>query len=262
MSNIKIVFFDIDSTLYDRQKKVPASAAAAIETLQRRGIKTVIATGRAPFMFGNLRSELDIHSYVSLNGSYVVFNDRPLYKNPLTKKILDQLEAESSERDHRLIFVNEKTMKIDGKLSPVVKEGFSSLKLNLPFPEQDPDFYKHADVYQALLFYNERDNTDYLKRAPLNTFRYVRWHREAVDVIPRSGSKASGIKTMLEKLGIAPDEACAFGDGHNDVEMLSFVGTGVAMGNAVDEAKEAASFITERAEQDGIATGLKHLDLI
>lgn len=47
----KIVFFDIDDTLLDAQKELPASAKAAVRQLQKQGIYTAIATGRAPFLY-------------------------------------------------------------------------------------------------------------------------------------------------------------------------------------------------------------------
>ncbi|MDD9147198.1 Cof-type HAD-IIB family hydrolase [Sporolactobacillus sp. CQH2019] len=262
MSEIKIVFFDIDDTLYDQDKKIPESTAEAIEKLQRKGIITAVATGRGPFMFADLRRQLNIHTFVSYNGSYVVHENEPALRNPLSRPILQELEKESSEIGNRLVFLNEQTMRIDGKKNDRVEKGIASLKLNFPFPEEDPGFYKQHDIYQALLFYSERDDSSYLRKEPLNTFRYVRWHPYGVDVIPNGGSKASGIGSILEKMNLSADEACAFGDGNNDVEMLSFVGTGVAMGNAVAGVKKAADFVTRPVNKDGVYYGLKNIGLL
>lgn len=262
MTEIKIVFFDIDNTLFDRNKQVPDSAAEAIKKLQQKGILTAIATGRAPFMFKRLREKLQIHSFVSFNGSYVVDRDKTIFRNPIPAGVLDQLEKQASEKDKRVIFLNEQAMRIDGTLDPHIKESISSLKLGIPFPEKDDQFYKHHDIYQGMLFYSEDDKTDFLKKEPLNELRYIRWHPNAVDIIPQHGSKAMGIRTLLNKMGIPPEAACAFGDGNNDVEMLRYVGTGVAMGNAVESARSAADRVTRTADQDGIYHGLKDLGLI
>lgn len=54
----------------------------------------------------------------------------------------------------------------------------------------------------------------------------------------------------------------AFGDGGNDTDMLEFVGTGIAMGNAADAAKAAADYITDDVEHDGIFNALKHFGVI
>lgn len=262
MSNVKIVFFDIDNTLYDQDKSVPESTAEAVGELQKKGIITAIATGRAPFMFDRLRKQLDIHSFISFNGSHVVCQDEPVFKNPFPKPALQKLENESSGLGRPLVFLNEKTMRIDSTLNSQVKASMASLKLNIPLPEEDRSFYINHDIYQALLFYSEQDDASYLEKEPLDSFSYVRWHKYAVDVIPQKGSKASGIRKLLKKLNLSADEACAFGDGNNDIEMLSFVGTGVAMGNAVDRAKGAADFVTRPVNKDGIYYGLKEIGLL
>jgi hydroxymethylpyrimidine pyrophosphatase-like HAD family hydrolase len=77
-----------------------------------------------------------------------------------------------------------------------------------------------------------------------------------------NSNKAVGLTKLLERFGIAPDEAVAFGDGLNDMEMLSLVGMGVAMGNARDELKQVADMVTLSAEEDGVRYGLKRLGLI
>lgn len=70
--NKKIIFFDIDGTLLDHEKKVPATTKESIQELKEAGHIVAIATGRAPYHFEELREELGIHSYVCLNGQYVV----------------------------------------------------------------------------------------------------------------------------------------------------------------------------------------------
>ena len=57
-------------------------------------------------------------------------------------------------------------------------------------------------------------------------------------------------------------DTIAFGDGKNDISMLKSVKTGIAMGNAVDELKEIATFVTENVLDDGIFKALDKLHLI
>lgn len=57
-------------------------------------------------------------------------------------------------------------------------------------------------------------------------------------------------------------DTIAFGDGRNDIEMLETAGLGIAMGNAVDEAKAVADYVTARIEDDGIQKALKKFKLI
>ncbi|MCO7126258.1 Cof-type HAD-IIB family hydrolase [Sporolactobacillus shoreicorticis] len=262
MTKPKIVFFDIDDTLYDQNKLVPDSTAEAIKKLQEQGVITAIATGRSPFMFRALRSQLDIHSFVSINGSYVVHNDKPVYTNPLAADTLGTLVSQTREIGWSLAFVTDKSLKMDGEPDDKARASIESLKLPVSFPESDPHFFENHEVYQGLLFYSDHDEAGFLRNEPFNRFRYVRWHKYGVDVIPRYGSKAEGIKQLLKQLNLTPDEACAFGDGNNDIEMLSYVGTGIAMGNAVDEAKKSADLVTTSVHQDGIYNGLKQVGLL
>ena len=82
-------------------------------------------------------------------------------------------------------------------------------------------------------------------------------------VIPARGmNKAVGLQELIDQLGIARGEVAAFGDNYNDVEMLKLAGTAVAMGNAVEEVKALADYVTTSSDQDGIARALAHLGCI
>ena len=77
-----------------------------------------------------------------------------------------------------------------------------------------------------------------------------------------SNSKASGIECMIRHFGIAREECIGFGDGGNDIEMLDYCGIGVAMGNAADEVKRHADFVTTSVDEEGIEYALKSLQII
>src|SRR5699024_1098951 len=96
----KIVFFDIDGTLVNDEKNIPTSAKKAIETLKQNNVYVVIATGRAPFMFENIRQELGIDSFVSFNGQYVVFEGETIYENPIDREPLKNLYQASKENNY------------------------------------------------------------------------------------------------------------------------------------------------------------------
>ena len=76
--------------------------------------------------------------------------------------------------------------------------------------------------------------------------RGVRWNPLFVDVIPNDGGKGKGIEKLLYYMGLSKDEAMAFGDGGNDIEMLEFVKYGVAMGNAGEDVKKSAALCNRR----------------
>ena len=89
-----------------------------------------------------------------------------------------------------------------------------------------------------------------------------RWHPLFTDLIPEGSSKAVGIECLLKHFGIRREETMAFGDGANDIEMLDYVGTGVAMGNAADIVKAHADYVTDSSDDDGIANALTRLGII
>ena len=83
----------------------------------------------------------------------------------------------------------------------------------------------------------------------------------SIDITNISTNKGTGITHVKDVLNFK-GETYAFGDGRNDIEMLETVKIGVAMGNAVDEAKAVANYETDRIENDGIVKALKHFELI
>jgi hypothetical protein len=119
---------------------------------------------------------------------------------------------------------------------------------------------EHA-VYQAWLFFDEELDADLmpeiLERYP--DFDLVRWHKNAVDVLPKAINKWTGCQWVMEQTGFQAHQAIAFGDGLNDMEMLQGVGLGVAMDNGHPELKAVANRIAPALHLDGVATMLNEL---
>ncbi|MGN7310199.1 Cof-type HAD-IIB family hydrolase [Alkalicoccobacillus gibsonii] len=253
-----MIFFDIDGTLYNHEKELPASTKRSIQALQQAGHEVAIATGRSPFFFKELREELGIDSFVSFNGQYVVYKGETIYANPLDSEAVEKLTEFAATRNHPLVYMNHETMRSNIADHPAIEESLNSLKF-LP-PENDPHFHKERDLYQTLLFCTEGEELEYSEA--FDSIRFVRWHPSSVDVIPAEGSKAIGIRHLIEKLGFTMDQVYAFGDERNDLEMLSEAGHGVAMGNAPQVVKDAARYVTKAVDEDGIEHGLKMVGLL
>ena len=66
----------------------------------------------------------------------------------------------------------------------------------------------------------------------------------------------------MNRFGLMPEEIMAFGDAENDIGMLSFAGIGVAMGNARDNVKAAADYVTDDVDSNGISNALQYFDLL
>ncbi|MEK3837844.1 Cof-type HAD-IIB family hydrolase [Paenibacillus sp. FSL R7-0128] len=254
----KTIFFDIDGTIYDEDKNIPASTREAIAELKRRGHHVAIATGRADYMFEGLRGELRIDSYVSLNGQYVVYEGKPVYKNPIATSVLEELTLFAEKLDHPVAYTDTAGMRVNVADHEYINTSVGSLKL--VFPTHDAGYFLKNDIYQAMIFCPQESQQIYAERYPELSF--IRWHPLCMDVLPGNGSKANGIAEMLKVIGVEKEEVYAFGDGLNDVEMLGYVGYGIAMGNGEQEAKAAASFITKSVREDGIYEGLKMVGLL
>lgn len=255
----KIVFFDIDGTIYNKEKKVPPSTVQAIQKLKENNVFVAIATGRAPFMYDDLRKQLNIDYCISFNGSYIVHNEEVIYKRPLSTEDISNLEKFASSHNHPMIFLDENDHYTNCKNHRHIQISIKE-DLKLHYPHYDPYYFQENDIYQALIFCLPNEESIYQEQFP--QFGYVRWHRYSIDVLPPGGSKASGIEVVLQKLNIDRKNSFAFGDGLNDLEMLQYVGVGVAMGNGHEKVKACADLVTKSVDDEGIEYALKELELI
>lgn len=88
------------------------------------------------------------------------------------------------------------------------------------------------------------------------------WNPYFCDIIPKDSNKGVGIRRMAEKYGIDISETMAFGDGNNDIEMLQAAGIGVAMGNAGDDVKAVADYVTTADTDNGVVNALRHFGIL
>ncbi|MGV3464429.1 MAG: Cof-type HAD-IIB family hydrolase [Heyndrickxia sp.] len=255
-----IIFFDIDGTLIDTVGNIPETTKDSIFRLKELGHEIVLPTGRPPFMFEEIRNELDIHSYISFNGQLVVLRDEIVYSNPLDSEALEQLTMAAQKNNHPIIHISMEGMGSSVTQHEYITESLKSLHLTVE-TTYDPHYYRSREILQSMLFLSENEEGHY-KEELFKDLKFVRWHPLSVDIDPLGGSKAKGIEIMMEHLGYTKDQLVAFGDGLNDIDMLSFVPNSVAMGNADVIVKNAARFITKPVDQDGIYHGLKLIGLL
>ena len=83
-----------------------------------------------------------------------------------------------------------------------------------------------------------------------------------MDITSKGNTKQKGIDEIIRYFNIQLDETMAIGDGGNDISMLRHAAVGVAMGNASDEVKSVANYVTTSVDEDGIENALKHFNLI
>ena len=124
------------------------------------------------------------------------------------------------------------------------------------------DFEKLMDkkVYQMMVGCYKEEYADILR--DVDGARITAWWTRAADITPANGNKGVGVRKILDYYHLDKENAIAFGDGTNDIEMLEAVGTGVAMGNATDDVKTVADAICGHVAEDGIYHYCKEQGLI
>ena len=267
MADIKVAFFDVDGTIVDNtlevhrhseMESVPKSTVNAIKKLQENGVTPFIATGRSPFMIEELLTGLGIESYICTNGQYAVMNGEVIYEDPYSNELLDRIVKVAKEKQVPLLWVPKDRYILSGENQHLVEEALHNMRLPKPIVQTDLE-RMDTKIYQMIAGITE-DQDELFKE--IKEIRIVRWQPTAVDLLPVEGSKATAIKEILKTLNLKPENAIAFGDGLNDLEMLTAVGIGVAMGNAHDITKQHADFVSKPIHEDGIEYALKHFKLI
>ena len=128
--------------------------------------------------------------------------------------------------------------------------------------EAKPYTANHADrtFFQLTPFINAEEEQIIQPAVP--HCEMGRWHPAFVDVTAKGNTKQNGIDQIIRHFGIKLEETMAFGDGGNDISMLRHAGIGVAMGNANDNVKAVADYVTTSVDEDGIAHALEQFKII
>lgn len=257
----KAVFFDIDGTLIDAAHGMPHMSEAsrqAIRSLQAAGHYTFIASGR-PYAF--LDPELlafGFDGYVLMNGAAVMMGDQVIYKQTLPMDFIDEVCSACDARGVEYLFeglYHVYTKNARGRLARFYEA------LSIPTTCLVTDFAaSHIDVFK--MEFNAVDSQgaavyDQFQSDQIRGMRYPLFQGEwGFELYARSETKGSGILHALSYLGIPVENSFAFGDGDNDFEMMTTVGTSLVMGNAQPALKEAGDYIVPTVTDDGVAAGI------
>lgn len=264
---IKLALFDIDGTLVTHESHILLdSTVEAIHRLQEKGIKVAIASGRTQYALDKAVLErVEFDYLISSNGAsvYDVSKNQYLYLQQYEKILVDQLLERIKEVDGGLIFQYS-----HAGYCYVDYEGFGrELMRYLGLNESELiDFTQfqnmhHQQLPNHILARIPDQSFEFLKEE-FKDLSFVRFLPEFYDVNAGFINKSFGLGFILEALGLEADEVIAFGDGQNDIEMLSHVGISVAMGNADENIKAIADYVTINTDKGGIKQGLVHFGLI
>ena len=254
---IKAIFFDVDGTLFSHnQKKIPDSTMEALWKLKQQGIKVVVTTGRHMSELEELTLlDFPYDGFITVNGSICLDEHRDLfYIQPIEGLDRAKLLQMFSEKEIPVILVEKDDMYINF-VNDNVRKAQEDISSEIPQMKA----YSGNDIVMACIYVKT------VSEGALDIFQTLnitRWNKRAVDVIPFNSGKTKGIEKFLEKYQITKEETMAFGDAENDMDMLQFCHIGVAMGNASDEVKAAADYVTEDVDSNGIPKALKYFAII
>lgn len=257
--NKKLFAFDVDGTLLNSQKELLDSTVSAIKQLKKSGHVVTVATGRSRFLIEDILEALELETYIICNGAVAFHEHQQIFENALDRQKLLELAGFLDEKAIDLALTGlDGICRTSSNDLPKMKEVLTVLGGVLP--AQDQAYVEENEIYQGLGFYNEQFDSTFEEHFP--DFRFVRWHKECVDVISSEGSKATTLLYLAEQLNIAQQDIIAFGDGNNDLEMLALAGVGVAMGNASEKVKSSANLVTDTNDDNGIYKALKRLGML
>lgn len=272
----KTVFFDIDGTLTSKGNYIPETTIQAIAQLKENGIQPILATARPPLLIADVAKKLNINSYISMNGQYIVYEGEVIESNPLAIKMVDQLVDFANAQNDGIILCTDRELIINSRLSvkpstwylKIIKKAarFIPVSFELAIREAmmkqkiKKSDYANKDIYMMNLNVNRINEQVYINNFP--SLHFTRANEHTLDVINHGVSKAKAVNTLLHYLQVDPADTIAFGDGLNDLEMIKLVGLGIAMGNGFEELKKAADMVTDSVHDDGIMKALKKIKLI
>ena len=263
----KLAVFDLDGTLLNSKHTVSKENIEAINLLRKNNIKVVIATGRSNELLKVYVKALNItEDIITCNGTVIGHPDKDvmLYEDKVPKQEVRKALEMCLKYDHQFLVYTSKA--ILGRKNDF--EMFTKEKNGDVFKEYNPNYILINNIEEIIDNYNvnkvliiERNKEKYIelsKRVKNYTkVSHTQSFKSYVDIGPLNNSKGNAVKILSKHLGIKLEEVIAFGDQMNDISMISVVGFGVAMGNAKDEVKKIADFVTLTNDENGVAYAIK-----
>lgn len=260
MNSIKAIFFDIDGTLVGFKNKVISDATIeALQKLRDQGILLIICSGRPRNLIHNLK-DFPFDGYITMNGTYVEYGDKVLLERPLLEE--EAVRIAQTCEDHGIPVVGFSSEDAGINFENEVTERLNQLLHIQSFPHVPMvGFAKDHPIFQYTVYVTPEDKDEYFGKKDPAAVTWHRWHPEMADIIPSNASKAVGVEAMIQYLGIDKSSTLSFGDGGNDIPMLLATGLGIAMGNANEDVKEIADYVTGDADEDGVVSALRYFGL-
>ena len=257
----KLIALDMDGTLLREDGTISERTKTAIQQAKDKGVKVVLASGRPLEGLERYLTELGLTS----TDDYALSFNGALIKNIGTRETICSQVIRG--QDVQEIFAVTEKLGVNthafsaelGLITPRISHytqhekdinGISLTLMNYSELAADHPIVKMMMVDDAEILSPavEQIPNDYYDR-----FTVVRSAPFFLEILNKESNKGNGVAMLADYLGIKQEEVICVGDAGNDVHMLTYAGLGVAMGNAFDDIKEIADFITHSNQDDGVA---------
>ncbi|MBC5649399.1 Cof-type HAD-IIB family hydrolase [Christensenella tenuis] len=267
MQEIKLLALDIDGTLIaDMGMNVAPRDMDAIKRARAAGVYVTLATGRiletAKRWIHALRIDLPI---IICNGADIRDGEKSWFRDSIPKEATrDIMAAYRGTGQKRYIFSDNKIYCTKDDYYQVLFDKWQQGE-EAVFPvvikDTEEEMYRemYADAEKVLVWSPVIELEPQLRdiaQTFAGKYNVVRGEERNVEFNKLGVSKGSGLKKLAELLGVQMEQVMAIGDGGNDVEMLRAAGVGVAMENAMEEARAAADYITADVRECGVAQAI------
>lgn len=263
MRGIMLIFFDIDGTLVGEDGHViPDSAQNAIQRARAGGHICMINTGRTLKLVGSeLLNQTEFDGLILGCGTMVVYRGKTLLHKTFEREealeilaglqryeidaCLEGTENNFSDSDDRLF--TEGYRRFINRFKTFGYGSFSQA------PGHFDKFYAYVDRIEKMEGFRREFET---------RLDFVDRKGGFFEIMPRGFSKASAMNFVADALGIPMEETAAIGDSSNDIPMIERAHIGIAMGNATEDVKKIADYVSTDLLNDGIANALRWLGAI
>lgn len=240
LRDIKLIALDIDGTLLNHKHKVSSVTKEEIERAVSQGVHVMLCTGRPADFCHNIMEGLNLNGYlITVSGGEIWTPDRELIERKVhAPEMMETLYQLGEQMGLAMWLISTKQVYENGAYPDSFYE---EDWLKIGFHTDDAD--KLSTMKQALSKYDDLELTNS--------------HPNNIEVNPFGVSKAHGLEKVCKLLNLTLDNVMAVGDSLNDYTMINQAGIGVAMGNAQQEIKNIADYITETNEHDGVAQAIR-----
>ena len=260
-----LLFFDIDGTIFDDNRRLPASVKPAMEAARRNGHRLVINTGRTLCNLDRRLDDFPLDGWIMGCGTRLIWHGETLQSMEYDPERSQRLRKLFQDLKVPVVYECDTAMYFDpeGPSYPTMKEFREWAEQHGIFreiAEDDPEFRA-----VKMFGFADEERIAAMKKATAEAgmpYTAINRWTGGWEIVPEGYSKGKGSDLLRERLGVSRVDCYAFGDSRNDMTMLQHAGCSIAMGNAADDVKAACTYVTDRPENDGIEKAMRHFGLI